>query len=157
MGENQYILYFIQGKDGEESYDITANYYLIEKNNQTGERGKANNALILAAGHWGIELHDEIWEFNGYWNKSKDLFDAVQKASWDDVILDRNMKDAIRGDVNRFFDSQDVYKKLKVPWKRGIIYYGPPGNGKTISVKSVMHELQKRKDSVPSLYVRSLG
>lgn len=36
-------------------------------------------------------------------------------------------------------------------------YYGPPGNGKTISIKATMRTLYQRKDSIPSLYVRSLN
>ena len=34
------------------------------------------------------------------------------------------MKNAIRNDVENFYDSRATYEKLKVPWKRGIIYYG---------------------------------
>nr|GFD61087.1 hypothetical protein [Tanacetum cinerariifolium] len=54
-------------------------------------------------------------------------------------------------------------QKLKVPWKRGIIYYGPPGNGKTISIKAMMNSLYKRgangdtRMAVPTLYVRTLS
>lgn len=67
------------------------------------------------------------------------------------------MKNAIRNDVENFYDSRDTYEKLKVPWKRGIIYYGPPGNGKTISVKAIMNTLYSRDDAVPTLYVRTLS
>ncbi|KAJ2971269.1 hypothetical protein NUW58_g9464 [Xylaria curta] len=77
-------------------------------------------------------------------------------ASWDNVILDDGMKKAIIDDHVSFFDSRDTYARLKVPWKRGIIYYGPPGNGKTISIKATMNMLYARKNPVPTLYVRSL-
>lgn len=69
----------------------------------------------------------------GYWQKSYDLWASTQKASWDDVILEQSMKDHIIADVDDFFNSRETYEKLKVPWKRGVIYYGPPGNGKTVS------------------------
>lgn len=55
----------------------------------------------------------------------------------------------------RFFDSKDVYDDLGVPWKRGLIFYGPAGNGKTVSIKALMHTLADRKDSVPTLYVKT--
>jgi len=32
---------------------------------------------------------------------------------------------------------------------------GPPGNGKTISIKALMHTLLDRKDPIPALYVRN--
>jgi hypothetical protein len=67
------------------------------------------------------------------------------------------MKESIRSDVDHFFSSRDTYANLKVPWKRGIIYWGPPGNGKTISIKATMHTLYERKDPIPTLYVRSLS
>jgi len=39
--------------------------------------------------------------------------------------------------------------------QRGIICHGVPGNGKTISIKALMHSLSARSEPVPSLYVKS--
>lgn len=119
---------------------------------------QATNDLLIECGSWSNALHNEVWVFDGgYWQKSKDLYEAVQKSSWDDVILPAEMKKAIISDVEIFFDGQDDYEKLRVPWKRGIIYYGPPGNGKTISIKAMMHQLYQRPDPIPTLYVKSLN
>ena len=42
-------------------------------------------------------------------------------------------------------------------WKRGIIFHGLPGNGKTVSIKALMSSLYTREDlMVPSLYVKTL-
>lgn len=112
---------------------------------------------MLAACQYQDALHGEIWVFDGgRWAKSRELWKSVEHASWDDVILDEGMKMAIMGEVTKFFDTREKYARLKVPWKRGIIYYGPPGNGKTISIKATMHTLYKRPDPIPTLYVRSL-
>lgn len=72
------------------------------------------------------------------------------------IALHLQMKQALIDDHMSFFKSRGQYEKLKVPWKRGIIYYGPPGNGKTVSIKATMNMLYKLKDPVPTLYVRSL-
>ena len=73
------------------------------------------------------------------------------------MILEKSKKEQIIADVDDFFGSRDTYEKLKVPWKRGVIYYGPPGNGKTISIKAMMHALYERKEVIPTLYVKSLS
>lgn len=114
------------------------------------------DALCIAAGKWTSQLHDEIFVFDdGRWEKSKDLWKSVNGSSWDDVILDPEMKKNLIEDVQGFFDNQEVYAQFAVPWKRGIILHGVPGNGKTVSIKALMSSLYNRPDSIPSLYVKS--
>jgi len=62
----------------------------------------------------------------------------IQKANWDDVILKPENKENLIKDVVGFFTSEELYKKYAIPWKRGLIMWGPPGNGKTISIKAIM-------------------
>ncbi|SMQ50517.1 unnamed protein product [Zymoseptoria tritici ST99CH_3D7] len=147
----EFVLYLSDGRDGSSAYPQVVNQYVLSSSVD------ATNRLLMEAGQWSAQLHDEVWVFDGgNWQKSSELWKSVHKASWDDVILDPAMKGSIRNDVDSFFDSRDTYERLKVPWKRGIIYYGPPGNGKTISVKAIMHSLYDRKDPIPTLYVRNL-
>jgi transitional endoplasmic reticulum ATPase len=113
------------------------------------------DAMLLACGAWTSELHDEIYVFDdGSWSKSKLLFASVQGAGWDDVILDPGMKKNLIHDVKGFFDNRDLYHRMQVPWKRGIILHGVPGNGKTVSLKALINSLAAR--DIPSLYVKSL-
>jgi transitional endoplasmic reticulum ATPase len=37
-----------------------------------------------------------------------------------------------------------------------VIFYGPPGNGKTISIKALMHTVSQMTPAVELLYVRTL-
>ena len=130
-------------------YIITARHSVDKESHSTIADG-----LIRAAGKWEFDLHDEIYVFDaGSWTKNGSLWAAVQSASWDDVILDPAMKDTLIKDVEDFFDSKSVYEEYSVPWKRGIIFHGTPGCGKTISIKALMNTLQKR--DVASLYVKS--
>lgn len=83
------------------------------------------------------------------------MYDEVQKAKWDDVILNEEMKTDLVDLMDKFFDSKSTYEDLGVPWKRGVIFHGPAGNGKTISIKALMHSLSQREQSIPSLYVKA--
>lgn len=114
-----YILYTVVGSHNIYDEDLT---YILSSSDQ------ANDNLLLAAGSFWNQLHEEILVFDGgFWQKSHKLWENVQNSAWDDVILDPGMKKSIMNEVNKFFGSEERYKKLKVPWKRGIIYYGPPG------------------------------
>ncbi|KAL8779469.1 MAG: hypothetical protein Q9213_006923 [Squamulea squamosa] len=121
---------------------------------------KAVNALIMAWGRWNYPVdNDFIYVYDRYWSASKSLWKQVQKANWEDVILNEEMKKTVVDLMTKFFDSEDIYKSLGVPWKRGVIFHGPAGNGKTISIKALMHSLstsKRLKDrTVPALYVKS--
>ncbi|KAF2840492.1 P-loop containing nucleoside triphosphate hydrolase protein [Patellaria atrata CBS 101060] len=147
----EFLVYIINGRDGSNSYPAPTNHYILCREERDADD------LILTASQWGTELHNEVWVFDGgYFQKSYELWESVQHAEWENVILDADIKKAIIKDVTNFFDSRETYEKLKVPWKRGVIYYGPPGNGKTISIKAMMHTLYERKDPIPTVYVRTL-
>ncbi|TFK55460.1 P-loop containing nucleoside triphosphate hydrolase protein [Heliocybe sulcata] len=112
------------------------------------------NDYLMSVGRWNTEVHEEIWVFNqGFWQKDAGLWTEVQKADWKDVILKEEYKTALQKDVFGFFSSEDLYKQLAIPWKRGLIMYGPPGNGKTISIKAIMKGCEE-KGYLP-LYVKS--
>jgi transitional endoplasmic reticulum ATPase len=74
--------------------------------------------LLLAAGLYRNQLHDEIWVFDkGFWHKDRGLWAQIQKADWKDVILKDAFKKSLQKDVHGFFDSEHVYKELSLPWK----------------------------------------
>jgi transitional endoplasmic reticulum ATPase len=73
---------------------------------------------MLTLGIWANALHNEIWVFDqGFWRKDAALYTEIQKADWDDVILDSDFKKTFQKDVYGFFESEDLYKKLAIPWK----------------------------------------
>ena len=89
--------------------------------------------------------------------RTRACYRAIKTAFWDDVILADEMKKSIQNDVSRFFASREQYAKYKVPWKRGLIFHGPPGNGKTVSIKAIMHTLYNMSTPAPTLYVKTLA
>ena len=148
---HEFLVYLVQCSEG--NYE---NPYLLRQYIVSSDTGAAY-ALIKAAGLYLNVLHNQIWVFDGgFWQKDTALFQAVQKSRWEDVILPHSLKEDLLQTIQRFYDSEKIYADLHVPWKRGIIFYGPPGNGKTISIKATMKTLYDRKDPIPTLYVKSL-
>ena len=81
--------------------------------------------LLLAVGVWADQLHKEIWVYDKGWSKDSGLWQEIQKARWEDVILEFDFKTAIQKDVLGFFSSKDMYKALTLPWKVTLHLHSP--------------------------------
>lgn len=149
--DKKLIVYEVEYQDS--PFSRPKNYLFL-----LGHDSALMDELLLACGRWTKELHEEIYVFDhATWLKSKSLYQSVQSATWDDVVLDERTKAQLMDDVEGFFDNRALYQSFGVPWKRGIILHGVPGNGKTISLKALIHALARRQPAaVPSLYVKSL-
>lgn len=101
---------------------------------------------------WSSVPHGEVLVFaQGRWRKDKALFQAIRSATLENLVLAPGLKEALVSDLTQFFSRREVYQRYGVPWKRGILLIGPPGNGKTHTIKALCNQLE-----VPALYVRSI-
>lgn len=102
---------------------------------------------------WNTEVRDEVLVFeDGSWSKDPALRRAIEGSTFDNLILAGDLKEEIRGDIARFFTARATYERYGIPWKRGLVFIGPPGNGKTHALKALINASGK-----PCLYVKSFA
>ena len=87
----------------------------------------------------------------GTFAKNRELFDAIRVATFDNLVLAPDAIATLRRDFLGFFEAKAAFAKYGVAWRRGALFVGPPGNGKTHSIKAILGESDK-----PVLYVKSL-
>ncbi|MEZ0325065.1 MAG: AAA family ATPase [Fimbriimonas sp.] len=90
--------------------------------------------------------------YSGWWSESEAMDRAIQQSNWADLVLPDGVMRTLEMHTSGFFESRDEFDALAVPWKRGILFTGPPGNGKSHLIRAILNRL-----SVPRLIVKSFG
>ncbi|MCW3099674.1 MAG: ATPase, central domain protein [Chthonomonadaceae bacterium] len=121
-------------------------HWILASSQERAER------FLCAVCDWAAEVRGEVLVFdNGHWSKSEELYQSIKNATCDNLVLPAVLKDEIQADFRQFFAAREVYERYRIPWKRGVLFLGPPGNGKTHTVKALINQL-----GAPCLYVKSL-
>ena len=140
------------GSDDNSSTEISEGFYFIQSshgNNMYNEEtmDPAYYFIGTKSRKRFIKDVEKIMEdFCIYFDKYE-LQNGSSKKSISSVILANDVVEDIVNDYKTFRSNKEIYKEMDIPWKRGYIFCGKPGNGKSLFIKALADEFNiHRKD-----------
>jgi chaperone BCS1 len=82
---------------------------------------------IMQARSGARQRQIEVHMFSSYWRHAC----RRDKRSLESVVMRSEQRDRIVRDIQTFLGSREWYRTRGVPYRRGLLFYGPPGCGKT--------------------------
>lgn len=71
------------------------------------------------------------------------FFTKVDIKTEDLIRFSDANSDQVIDEINSFWGKKDIFRKFGLPYKRGILLYGPPGSGKTCTIRFLINDLIK--------------
>lgn len=62
----------------------------------------------------------------------------IQPLDWDDLVLDNSVIRLVREDFHLFLQRETWFKAHRMPFRRGYLFHGPPGNGKSSVIRAML-------------------
>jgi hypothetical protein len=57
------------------------------------------------------------------------------RYDWDTLVLDSTARRMVRTDFELFFEREEWFRQHNLPYRRGYLLWGPPGNGKSYAIR----------------------
>lgn len=78
-------------------------------------------------------------------SNDRGIYFSKKDVNLDDLlILPDSATDVVLNEIEEFWKREDIYRKYRYLWKRGILLWGPPGSGKTTTVQLISKRIIDR-------------
>jgi ATPase family associated with various cellular activities (AAA) len=62
----------------------------------------------------------------------------IVSCAWNELVLDQRVLSLLRDDFESFFERETWFRENRLPFRRGYLLLGPPGNGKSTAIRAMM-------------------
>jgi hypothetical protein len=62
----------------------------------------------------------------------------IVSCAWNELVLDQTVLSLLKDDFESFFERQPWFRENRLPFRRGYLLHGPPGNGKSSAIRAMM-------------------
>jgi hypothetical protein len=111
---------------------------------------EVNDTFMAARGSAALEAAlvrlDQSWK---RWRREAELVRTSggrsiggAAISWSRLFLDRVQTADILSTIDAFARGEALYAAAGIPWRRGVLFHGPPGNGKTMLCRAIFGHLK---------------
>jgi chaperone BCS1 len=87
------------------------------------------------------EVHAYIMG-SSYGGSSWRRLDSYVPRPMDSVFLPKEVKERVLADAKRFFENREWYRTRGIPYRRGYLFHGLPGTGKSSLISALAGELR---------------
>ena len=110
-------------------------YYFVFTNDFERFKKEFCKNVKIKEGYAKIGVFQPVTTMSGY------IFSHVDVGENNVPILNNDLLALLNKEISSFLVNEKMYKEHNFEYKRGILMYGPPGNGKTSFIKSFVRDL----------------